>query len=124
MTARTLAAVGFLTATLGAGCFPPKATNAGISVTVTPRAASVASGGTTSFSATVSGTSSGQSTAVTWAVQEMSGGSIDATGTYLAPSNPGTYHVSASSIADPSRMDLATVTVTSSPPVISVSISP
>ncbi len=124
MTARSLAAMGCLAAVLEAACLPPKVGDPGIAVTITPRSTSVAAGGTASFSAAVAGTSSGQSTAVTWAVQEMSGGAIDAGGTYVAPSNAGTYHVIASSVADPSSKDSATVTVTPGPPVISVTISP
>src|SRR4051812_40907381 len=124
MTARTLAASGCLAALLGIGCLPSKLTEAGLAVTVTPPSASVVAGGTLSFSATVTGTSAGQSTAVTWAVQETSGGAIDAAGNYAAPQAPGTYHVIASSLADPMRKDAATVNVTPAPAGVSVSISP
>jgi hypothetical protein len=64
------------------------------------------------LSASVSGTGRGQSTAVTWAVQEgASGGSVDASGNYAAPGAEGTYHVVARSVADPSRSATATVVV-------------
>ncbi len=86
-----------------------------ITVSVSPASVSVSPGGTASFSATVSGTSAGQSTAVTWSVQEGSGGgSVDAGGRYTAPSGTGTFHVVATSVADTSRSGSATVSVTSS----------
>ena len=94
-----------------------------IAVTVTPSAPSIAIAGTIGFQASVTGTSAGQSTAVTWSVQELLGGTMSAAGVYTAPLVPGTYHVVATSAADPSKMDTATVTVT--PPLsIAVSISP
>src|SRR5262249_9703527 len=65
----------------------------GVSVAITPRAASVISGGTVPFTAAVTGTNAGQSTAVTWSVQEAGGGSVDTSGHYLAPASTGTYHV-------------------------------
>ncbi|RPH67202.1 MAG: hypothetical protein EHM78_22015 [Myxococcaceae bacterium] len=95
-----------------------------INVSVSPASTSVQAGGTANFSATVTGTVSGQSTAVTWSVQEgAAGGSIDSSGRYTAPGSAGTFHVVATSVADPSRSDSATVTVTA-PPVIAVSVSP
>jgi parallel beta-helix repeat protein len=51
----------------------------------------------------------------TWAVQEPGGGTIDANGVYTAPAGQGTYHVVATSTADPTKSDQATVTVTGSP---------
>ncbi|HYS11311.1 MAG TPA: hypothetical protein VEP66_21420 [Myxococcales bacterium] len=95
----------------------------GISVAVIPRNASVVTGGSLPFTATVSGTSGNQSTAVTWSVQESGGGSINASGQYTAPGSTGTYHVIATSVADTSKKDTATVSVTSTP-VIAVSVSP
>jgi hypothetical protein len=85
-----------------------------VAVSVFPGTASVAVGGTLTFSATVTGTSN---TTVTWAVQEgAAGGSITPTGLYTAPATPGTYHVSATSAADPTKSDVAAVTVTATPP--------
>jgi hypothetical protein len=58
---------------------------------------------------------------VTWAVQEGSaGGVIDSTGLYTAPSAAGTFHVVATSQADPSANGIATVEV----PPFKVSIYP
>ena len=69
-------------------------------------------------------TDSGQSTDVTWSVQEgANGGSIDGSGRYTAPGNPGTFHVVATSVADGSKSATATVTVNAAPN-ITVSIAP
>src|SRR6266849_4633897 len=94
-----------------------------ISVSIAPRTASVVAGGTQLFAASVTGTTAGQSTAVTWSVQEVGGGTVDSSGYYVAPSSTGTYHVVATSVADSSKSAAATVTVTATP-VIAVSISP
>ncbi|HQR30207.1 MAG TPA: cellulase family glycosylhydrolase [Anaeromyxobacteraceae bacterium] len=49
---------------------------------------------------------------MTWTVQEgAAGGAVSSTGTYTAPSTPGTYHVVATSVADGTRQDVAAVTV-------------
>src|SRR6266852_5790812 len=95
----------------------------GISVSVTPSSTSVSSGSTVSFTATVTGTSAGQSSAVTWSVQEAGGGTVNSSGTYTAPATAGTYHVIATSVADPTKHGSATVLVTAAAG-ISVSISP
>ena len=87
-----------------------------ISVTVWPRSPSLQVGTTLAFTAYVSGTAAGQSTAVTWSVQEAGGGTIDAAGLYTAPSTPGSYHVVATSVADTSKSDTATLTVTTGAP--------
>ena len=50
---------------------------------------------------------------MTWSVQEgAAGGTIAATGVYSAPAVAGTYHVVATSVADPAKSAIATVTVT------------
>jgi len=92
----------------------------GVSVAVSPTAATVAPGGTQQFAATVTGTTD---TAVTWSVVEAGGGSVSATGLYTAPATAGTYHVKATSKADPSKNAQATVTVASGSGVV-VTISP
>jgi len=94
-----------------------------IAVNLVPKNASTTTGGTIAFSATVSGTTSGQSTAVKWSVQEPGGGAVDAAGLYVAPASTGTFHVIAASVADPTKNDVATVAVTATP-VIMVSLSP
>ena len=79
-------------------------------VDVTPDTARITLRKTQSFAASVTSSSD---TRVTWSVQESNGGTITAAGVYTAPSAKGTYHVIATSVADPSRKDVATVTVTS-----------
>ncbi|MBK9519500.1 MAG: Ig-like domain-containing protein [Anaeromyxobacter sp.] len=83
-----------------------------ISVSVSPDPGTVPAGGSLQFAATVSNTSAGQSTAVTWTAPDPGGGAVDAAGLYAAPATAGTYHVRATSVADPSRSRLATVVVT------------
>jgi len=95
-----------------------------ISVAVSPGSASIATGGTVTFSATVSGTIAGQSSAVTWSVPTGSGSISASSGVYVAPAAAGTFVVSAASVADPSRTATATVTVTAPPPVVAISITP
>jgi len=66
-------------------------------------------GATQSFMATVSGTTN---TGVTWSVQESFGGTINSTGLYTAPPDTwGTFHVVATSQANPTSMGIATVAV-------------
>jgi hypothetical protein len=50
------------------------------------------------------------STAANWSVLEAAGGTIE-NGLYSAPQAPGTYHVVATSTADPARSATATVVV-------------
>jgi len=98
------------------------ATYSTVAVAVAPRTVSLKSMTTTKFVATVSGTSTGQSGGLTWSVRETGGGTVDASGLYSAPAATGTFHVIAISVADPTKSDTATVTVT--PAGISVTISP
>ena len=85
-----------------------------ISVSISPQVASTTTGGALTFTATVSGTSGSQSNAVQWSVQESGGGSVDSGGHYTAPGTTGTFHVVATSVADPFKSAAATVTVGSS----------
>lgn len=78
-------------------------------VDITPKSDTVASGGNKAFSAMVTGTINTQ---VTWSVVESGGGTIISGGVYFAPSAAGTYHVKATSVADPAKSDTETVTVT------------
>jgi hypothetical protein len=76
----------------------------------------VPTGGTKTFTATVTGTTD---TGVTWSVQEAGGGTISSAGVYTAPATVGTYHAVAKSVADGTKTAVATVTVTAdttSPP--------
>ena len=81
-------------------------------VQVVPASATVVARGSASFTAAVTGTAV---VGVTWTVREATGGTIDASGRYVAPQGTGTYHVVATSVADPLVSASATVTVTAAP---------
>lgn len=106
--------MGMLTAiaALGAASCSGSTNEVGASaegVAVQPAFATVVTGGTQPFSATVTGLAS---TSVTWAVQEGSGGgTVSGTGLYTAPGSTGTFHVVATSVAAPSISGSAQVTV-------------
>ena len=90
-----------------------------VSVAISPSAAMVAQGATALFTATVSGTVI--NTSVTWSLQEGTvGGSITSAGVYTAPQVAGTFHVVASSQADPTKSAMSNVIV----PSIAVLVSP
>jgi hypothetical protein len=91
-------------------------------VSVGPSTVTLGPGGAQKFVATVVGTDV-TSNAVTWSVDESAGGTIDASGSYTAPSATGTFHVRATSVAAPNSSGTATVTV-KSPSGITVGISP
>lgn len=80
------------------------------SVTVSPTTASVEPGGSLQFEAVVVGKTD---TGVHWAVDEEGGGSISETGLYTAPATESTFHVRATSVADPALSATAEVTVVS-----------
>jgi hypothetical protein len=87
------------------------------SVMVSPNPATVFLGAMQSFTATVTATNM----AVTWSVQEgAAGGSIDSQGNYTASQVVGTYHVIATSVADPTKSGSATITV----PLVAVAVFP
>src|SRR5262249_17244175 len=70
------------------------------------------------FSARVSGIAN---QSVSWSVREgTSGGTIESTGLYTAPRVPGTFHVIATSLADPKASGTGYVEV----PPLTISISP
>jgi enterochelin esterase-like enzyme len=70
----------------------------------------VSTGRTLQLSATVTGTSNA---AVSWRVEEgAAGGTVSADGLYTAPATAGVYHAVATSQADESASDTATLTVT------------
>ncbi len=82
---------------------------AAVAVSVSPKTVSVLTGATEHFSAAVTGTTN---TSVIWSVQETSGcGSISSAGDYVAPTAVATCHVVATSVADSTKSDVATVTV-------------
>ncbi|MFZ5875057.1 MAG: hypothetical protein ACOYXU_01490 [Nitrospirota bacterium] len=91
----------------------------GIKVTIDPVLTEVRAGSTVALTATVTDVVSAFAD-VTWAVQEgLTGGAVipsqsnPFTATYTAPSNGGgkTYHVTATSVADPSVRAIATIRV-------------
>jgi hypothetical protein len=128
----TISAAGLYTAPTTAGTYHVIATSqadttksATLAVTVNPILVNVtAASGTVypnltdQFTATVTGPTN---TAVTWSIQEgAAGGTISATGLYTAPATAGTYHVIATSQADPTKSGTLAVTVTA----LTVSVSP
>ncbi|MFY9805298.1 MAG: kelch repeat-containing protein [Candidatus Acidiferrales bacterium] len=97
---------------------PPPPGPPALAVTVTPYSATVLKDETQAFAAKVSGTSN---TAVTWSVQENSGGTIDSAGVYTPPANgTGTFHVIATSVANSAYYGVAVVTV----PTAQITIDP
>jgi len=93
----------------------------GVSVSVTPTAATLYGGQTQQFSATVLNTSN---TAVTWSISPSGSGTISTSGLYTAPSSISTQQsvtVTATSQAEPTVSSSATVTLM---PPISVSVTP
>jgi len=78
----------------------------GVTVAINPTTASVKTGATFQFSASVVGSTN---TAVTWTT---TGGTVSSTGLYTAPATAGTYTVKATSVADSTKSATATVTVT------------
>lgn len=90
-----------------------------ITVTVSPSSAAMATNASLQFAATLTGTSD---LTVVWSVDEAGGGTVSAAGLYTAPLALGTFHVRATSHADPTRFGEATVTV--APSAISVSVAP
>lgn len=94
-----------------------------VTVSISPTSADVLTGQAQDFAATVTG---GGDTDVTWSVEEGSsagkvinrgaqahGGTVAITGVYVAGDMPGTYHVVATSKADPSKSATAEVLVNS-----------
>ena len=80
-----------------------------VSVVLSPSTSTVTAGATQPFTATVTGTSNSN---VQWTIQEGSaGGSVSTTGFYTAPATAGTFHVVATSVADPSQSATAAVSV-------------
>ncbi len=78
-------------------------------VVLTPGQITLAPGGIQAFTAVVAATGDTQ---VTWSIQEgAAGGTITSAGVYTAPAVSGTYHVVATSVADPTKSGVAIVTV-------------
>ncbi|HWY67774.1 MAG TPA: Ig-like domain-containing protein [Terriglobales bacterium] len=80
------------------------------SLTVTPAIAILPIGGTQQFTVSVSPPAANQT--VTWTIQEgTTGGTVTSAGLYSAPAFSGTFHLIATSAADPSRSGMATISV-------------
>jgi len=82
--------------------------NVHVVVTVNPPNATISVGDPQNFTATITGSAN---QAVSWSVQEAQGGTVNVAGVYTAPGAPGTYHVIATSQADPTQSASAIVTV-------------
>ena len=103
----------------GAGKDAGAGAPAAVAISIQPATSTITVGQLQQFSVV----GPGGNAAVTWKVQEApAGGAISAGGTYTAPAEAGTYHVIATSTADATKSATATVTVT--PPVVNVTISP
>ena len=89
-----------------------------IDVQVTPASVTLVPGTAQQFAERVTGTLDPGNEGVTWST---TGGGIDASGNYTAPSTPGTYVVTAASVLNPQRTGAATVTVPP-PAVVEVEI--
>jgi len=81
---------------------------ADITVTITPAKATLFSGETQTFVATVVGI---DNKAVNWSVEEQDGGAITDMGRYTAPKIQGIYHITATSRGRPEVMAVVTITV-------------
>ncbi len=82
-----------------------------IQVEISPATITLSPGGTQTFTATVNGSAN---STVTWTIQEAAGGSVTDAGFYTAPSATGFYQIVATSVADATLSDTATITVTTS----------
>jgi Bacterial Ig domain len=89
-----------------------------VGITLSPSAASLQTGASQQFAASVTGTTN---TSVSWTA---TGGTVTANGFYTAPQSAGTYTLTATSVADSTKSASAIVSVTTPPPVISITVSP
>lgn len=113
---------GTCTVTATSDADPTKSASATITVnevvvTIEPPEVTLLTGESTTFTATVTGTSN---TGVTWSATCGTIGGTGSTVTYTAPSTAGTCTVTATSQADPTKSGSATITVTD----VTVAISP
>jgi hypothetical protein len=80
-----------------------------ITITIAPTTLSITVKKSETFTATVIGS---DNKGIVWSIQEgAAGGTITDGGRYTAPSTPGTYHVIATSKANPDKKAVVTVTV-------------
>src|SRR6185312_10187607 len=85
-----------------------------VHVSINPTSATVLPGTTQAFTATVTGVADARATF------SASAGSITTAGLFTAPTTPGTYTVTATSVVDPSQSATASVTV----PNVVVALTP
>ena len=109
----SLALAALFAACGGSSTAPPPPPNP-ISVSLHPAGTSIVLGAQQQFTVTVTGSAN---TAVTWAVDGISGGSaaagtISASGLYSAPASPGSHTVTAASAADSTKSATANLGVT------------
>ncbi|MGB8013785.1 MAG: hypothetical protein WCF68_19390 [Terriglobales bacterium] len=97
--------LGFLTACGSSGSSAP----AVVTVIITPSTTNIFVGKSQQFAANVYGSAN---TAVTWSVTEANGGTVSSAGNYTAPMTAGTYHVVATSVANPADSAAAPAVVT------------
>ncbi len=121
ITVAILAVLGLsLVACGGSSSKSSTPTPTAVAVTTNVSAATVSTTGTMTFTASVTGSSN---TAVTWSVQEANGGTITQAGVYTPPAKAGTYHVVATSQADPTKVATIAVTVTATAVVVTTNVS-
>jgi hypothetical protein len=107
------------TGALGARASAEVVVSGPIAVAIAPAKAKLEAQAQLRFTASATGADS----RVAWSIAEgPSGGSVDAAGLYVAPRTAGTYHLVASSLADPTRTAAAEIAVT--PASVRISISP
>ncbi|HUI51540.1 MAG TPA: hypothetical protein VLX60_07140, partial [Terriglobales bacterium] len=95
---------------------PPPPPSGTVSVSISPTTASIRSGDSYSFSATVTGSSN---TSVNWSINSTPGGNatlgtVNSSGNYTSPStipNPNTVTLTATSAADSSKSASSTITL-------------
>lgn len=83
--------------------------SAAVAIAISPAGIAVNPGEARTFTAVVTGTSN---LGLTWAVTEgPTGGTVSGTGVYTAPATSGTFHLTATSLADSSKSATATISV-------------
>jgi hypothetical protein len=110
---------GVAEVTVRATAAPPVPAPGTVAVTVTPPESALDACRGAVLAAQVTGATNGR---VAWTVLEPGGGTV-VNGIYTAPATGGTYHVVATSEADPNARGSATMTV-GPPKVLSVGVSP
>src|SRR6202050_1001250 len=91
---------------IGASAQTPTFSRAPVSVSISPVSASLLTGGSQQFTATVTGS---RNSAVTWSATS---GTVSSSGLYTAPTAAGSYTVTATSVADTTKSGSASGTVT------------